>query len=165
MNPWIYPVKKIITANTIGWCKIPYPGHPKGCPKYGNSINCPPDASDIEGKFHLDKPTFLVHSEFNLEGHAKNMKQKHSDWSERQCKNVLYWQSRSRKQLKLRVREFLMSQNAGYGYTMCPEGMGLNVYATALKSGLKLERIRHLKTCRHVALVGYLRLEFDSVFN
>lgn len=40
----------------------------------------------------------------------------------------------------------------------CPEGHGVNVYVTARVNGLKLERIRGLKTCRHVALLGF-RLE------
>ncbi len=38
--------------------------------------------------------------------------------------------------------------------TTCPEGMGVNVYATARAHGLILEKIRDLKMCRHIALIG-----------
>lgn len=149
-----YPVKRLVLSQKTGqWCSRPYPGHPKGCPNYGVKANCPPDAPWIEEYFDLSKPIFLVHSEFNLAEHMKKMLLLHDKWTERQCRNVLYWQSRSRAQLKERVKVVLTNLDLN-AFTLCPEAMGLNAYATAFLAGLRLERIKDLKTCRHIALVG-----------
>ena len=37
----------------------------------------------------------------------------------------------------------------------CGESIGVNLYATCLISGLKLERIKGLSICRHIGLVGW----------
>lgn len=148
-------MKRLVLSNQVGrWCQLPYPGHPKGCPNFGKLSTCPPQAGSIEERFNLSKPLFLVHSEFNLDGHARQMKEKHPGWSDRQCRCVLYWQPKSRKRLKERVVEakLLLRTTAT---TTIPEALGVNVYATALKSGLKLEKIKSLSICRHVALLGH----------
>lgn len=151
----VYEAQKLIVTSRAGdWCRIPYPGHPKGCPNYGKAAKCPPKAPRLEEYFDTSKPLLFVHSEFDLAAHAGRMKQLHPNWSERQCRCVLYWQSRSRKQLESRARLTMVE----YGLsriTLCPEGMGLNVYATARLAGLHLEKIHNLSICRHVALVGH----------
>ena len=66
------------------------------------------------------------------------------------------WQSKSRKQLKDRI--LLAYRYVGSRWaTTCPESYGVNVYATARVSGLILEPIKTLKTCRHVALLGDIK--------
>jgi len=151
----VYQVKKlIITSKSGDWCKIPYPGHPKGCPNYGKSAKCPPNAPRLEEYLDTSRSLFLVHSEFDLTTHAARMKRLHPNWSERQCRCVLYWQPASRKQLKERVTTVMREYGLNCA-TACPEAMGLNVYATARLAGLKLEKIRNLSTCRHFALIGY----------
>ena len=151
---WIYPLKHLVLNDQVGrWCQLSYPNHPKGCPKYGKDKKCPPNAPKIKDYFDFDKPIWLVHSEFNLSNHILKMKEKHPGWSERQCKNVLYWQGTSRKQLRQRCIAAFLETGANI-HTFVPEAMGVNVYLTARLAGLKLERIRHLKICRHVALVG-----------
>ena len=152
---FVYPVVKLVTNDSTGdWCRFPYPGHPKGCPNYNKVDRCPPRAPKIKDYFDLSQPLYLVHSEFDLAGHQSKMKESHPDWSLRQCRCVLYWQSSSRKQLKERIAaaNSLLNLNT---IAMVPEAMGVNVYATARLSGLNLERIKGLKTCRHVALVGH----------
>ncbi len=37
----------------------------------------------------------------------------------------------------------------------CPEAHGVNVYATCFCSGLKIQKIKNIITCRHIALVGF----------
>lgn len=151
---WIYPVKRLVLSDQVGrWCQIPYDGHPKGCPKYGKAEKCPPRAPAAGEYFDLSRPLWLVHSEFNLAGHVIDMWAKHPAWSERQCRCVLYWQSTSRKQLKERIHAAITALDADAS-TLIPEAMGVNVYVTARVSGLRLERITHLSTCRHVALIG-----------
>ncbi len=66
----------------------------------------------------------------------------------------MYWQGTSRKQLRERVA--IAKNEKETNITLyCPEAHGVNVYASAKKSGLKLERIKDLKICRHVALLGH----------
>lgn len=151
---WIYKIDRLVINNSVGdWCLLPYPGHKKGCPNYGKADRCPPQSPMVGDHFDLSKPLWFIHSEFDLSGHEERMKDKHPEWSKRQCRCVLYWQPKSRKQLKQRVKEAkpLLGFNE---VATTPEAMGINVYATARLAGLTLERIRNLETCRHVALVG-----------
>ena len=154
MNNWIVPIKKLITSKRTGdWCKLPYPNHPKGCPNYGMSKRCPPQAPMVDEYFDLSKPLYFIHSEFDFTAHVKKMRMKHPEWSDRQCQCVLYWQGTSRKQMKERVAKAVWELGTTAS-TSCPEAMGVNVYATAKLNGLNLDRIRHLKTCRHITLIG-----------
>lgn len=151
---WILKVKRLVlSTKTGGWCKLPYPGHSKGCPNYYKSAKCPPKAPHLADFIDLSKPLYLVWSEFDLKRHVEKMKRKHPGWSDRQCRCVLYWQSQSRKQLKERtqIAAGILKTNRT---TTCPEAMGVNVFATARVSGLLLERTRSIETCRHVSLIG-----------
>ena len=151
---YVVPIKKLITSNRTGsWCRLPYPNHKTDCPNYGKNKWCPPQAPMVDEYFELSKPLYIVHSEFDFYGHVEKMRAKHPEWSDRQCACVLYWQGTSRKQMKERVARAMweLGTNAS---ASCPEAMGVNVYATALLSGLKLDRIRHLKTCRHITIIG-----------
>ena len=154
---WIIPVKRLVTTGKAGaWCRLPYPGHPQGCPNYGRRAKCPPHAPRVDAVFDLAKPLFLVHSVFQLEAHAHVMKVLHPEWSERQCRCVLYWQEKSRAELRARIRIAWRLLRT----TACaeiPEALGVNVYVTARQSGLHLDKIRNLKVCRHVALLGTLK--------
>jgi hypothetical protein len=132
---------------------LPYPNHPKGCPKYGHP-KCAPNLPQIADVLNLKNPVYIAFSEFNLEAHARKMKEKHPHWTERQCKNVLYWQNTSRKWMRERARCAKILTGADT-IIECPEGMGVNVYSTCIVAGLKLEKIKDLKICRHVALIGY----------
>ena len=143
-----------MNENTGEWCKLPYPNHPKGCPNFGKKSICPPQAPWLHHHFNINRPLYLVHSEFDLEEHRNNMKQAHPEWSTLQCQCVLYWQPKSRKQLIERTGQAMQALGCNC-FSCVPEAMGLNVYATARKSGLKLEKIRNLKTCKHVALIGH----------
>lgn len=153
---YIYPVKRLVVSDHVGrWCQLPYPNHPKGCPNFWEAKEeCPPKAPSVDEYFDLSRALYFVHSEFDLNAHADMMKQRHPHWSDRQCRCVLYWQSRSRKQLKQRTSKAasLLGTDA---MTMIPEAMGVNVYVTARLAGLRLEPIRSLSLCRHVALLGW----------
>lgn len=155
MKDWIYRIRRLVTSSQVDqWCKLPYPNHKKGCPNYGRHNWCPPFAGRVGDWFDISRPLFLVHSEFDLVAHVGRMGRKHPQWSERQCRCVLYWQGTSRKQLREHI--VIARQELGTNlHTTCPEGMGVNVYATARLSGLRLERIRNLSICRHVAMLGW----------
>ena len=122
---WIYPVKRLILSDQASrWCRLPYPDHPKGCPNYGKAEKCPPEAPAAGDYFDLSRPTWLVHSEFNLSSHIARMEKKHPEWTLKQCRCVLYWQPTSRRQLKYRIKEALSIVNAD-GSTLIPEAMGV----------------------------------------
>ncbi len=145
---------KIITSRKTGdWCLYAYPGHPKGCPNYGRK-SCPPDALFITKIMDLRRPVYIAFSEFNLFAHISKMRAKFPKWTERQLRNVLYWQGTSRKQMRERAK-IAQLYSGGSVVLTCPEAHGVNVYATCFSSGLKIERIKNLSTCRHIALVGF----------
>ncbi|TET67567.1 MAG: hypothetical protein E3J56_12655 [Candidatus Aminicenantes bacterium] len=122
-------------------------------PNYGRE-GCPPDALPIIEVMDLRKPIFIAFSEFDLSSHIQRMRKRHPEWSERQLRNVLYWQGTSRKEMRHWAR---IAQSYGCGDLVltCPEAHGVNVYATCFCSGLKIQKIRELSICRHVALVGF----------
>ena len=156
----IQAIRIIHNRDTGKWCQIPYPNHPKGCPKYGKK-GCPPDAAFITEIMDLRRPVYIAFSEFYLQGHITKMRLRHPDWTERQLHNVLYWQGTSRKQMRQRAKIAQFYSGGGVVLT-CPEAHGVNVYATCFCSGLRIQKIKHLTTCRHVALIGFRNNQHDS---
>jgi predicted metal-binding protein len=122
--------KLVLDPRAKVWCKLPYPGHPKGCPNFDKNPDCPPNAPDVSGFFNLDKPHYFIIESFDLNAHIERMRERHPDWSERQCRCVLYWQGTVRKNLKRKVGNFL-NTHPGTTFTLIPEAMGVNVIKTA----------------------------------
>lgn len=157
MERYIHRITRlVVTPKTADWCKMPYPGHAKGCPNQWNekALKCPPRAPRVDEYFDISRPLFFVNSQFRLKQHFLRMRREHPDWTEKQRRCVLYWQNTSRAQMRVRYRAFMIEQGMD-AVTECPEGMGVNVYATAALSGLHLQPIKELSICRHVALVGW----------
>ena len=156
MPYWIIKVKKLYHCKKAPtWCKLPYPGHPKGCPMYGTRDKCPPEAPYITEIMDITKDMYIVFSEFNLENHVEKMRKRHSDWTERQLRNCLYWQGTSRKQLRERVKQAIKLLGTTT-HTVMPHASGIQVYRTCRHSGLLLERINNkMKINRHIALLGW----------
>jgi hypothetical protein len=102
------------------------------------------------------RPLYLVYETFDLEGHAADMKVRHPDWSDRMCRNVLYWQGSVRARLRMNVRDAIEKLGCD-SVTYCPEGHGVNVFATARLAGLAMDKTRRLKLDHHIALIGMAR--------
>lgn len=152
---YIISVKELIHNKKVqDWCGLRYPNHPKGCPNYGKHPDCPPNCAYVTQVFDMEASFYLVHSEFDLASHVERMRKKHPNWTERQLRNVLYWQKHSKNQMKERAKKAmqLLGCNAIHTY---PEALGVHMYATCLKSGLKLERIKDITICKHVTLIGW----------
>jgi predicted metal-binding protein len=117
----IIKISRLIVSNKTGqWCKIPYPNHLKGCPNYGKKDYCPPPSANLLiNILDLKRPMYIVYSEFDLDKHILKMKNKHPQWTDRQLRNVLYWQGTSRKQLKERVRFALYKTGCNF-VSYCP---------------------------------------------
>ncbi len=137
-----------------GYCTIPYHGHPKGCPNFGNHEQCPPKINLVKDAFDLSKDLFFVVEEFDLKAHTEYMKSKHPDWTQIQLKNLLYWQGGVRKRLKEKTEQFIKKNGNGLIYTLLPEAMGVMVINTTLKLGIPIERTPINKIFK-IALVGY----------
>jgi len=130
------------------WCELPYPGHPKGCPNYPSKCNF----TKVEEYYDLSKPHWFSIIEFNIGQFAAKMKAVHPEWSDRQCRCVLYWQNGVRKLLNDECKQFIGAKNL-----IChkvPEAMGVNVMLTMRKSlGLNIA-IKPVYTVRKIALIG-----------
>ena len=80
------------------WCRLPYPGHPNGCPNFGKKDSCPPLTP-----YFLDiyKPhVFVAFMQFDFKEYLETKISLHSDWTERQLRNPWYFQSHLDSQLK-----------------------------------------------------------------
>lgn len=126
------------------WCAMPYDGHRAGCP---NCSGC-----------HLFGPEIPVYSRmvlcwsnFDLDAHSRNMKHLHPTWTDRQCRNLLYWQKSVRSQLL----EYAKRNFPGADYIQGAEGRGVNYYRTMSSIGINLDMPRNLHTVRMVLLVGW----------
>lgn len=134
---FIIPLSKVaIESKVQDWCKLPYPDHPKGCPNYGK-VNCPP-TTKLLNEF-ASPPYTLLAVRFDFESYLKTMKEKHPNWSERQLRNLLFWQGAVDKQLK----DFSEEQqrkipNSRIIYK--PEAYGVNLFVTCMLAGIRLER-------------------------
>jgi predicted metal-binding protein len=121
------------------WCKLPYPGHPNGCPNWNKSVNCPPLVANAQENFDFGNKHWFVVIEFNLASHRAKMAKKHPNWSFRQCNCCLYWQNKVRCKLKKKCNDFL-SRMPGYSYTLLPEAMGINIFKTVRKHGINIKK-------------------------
>ena len=130
------------------WCELPYPGHKKGCPNFP-TLCCFPKVVDY---YDLSKPHWFVIVPFAIGKFATRMKEKHPEWSERQCRCVLYWQNAVRKQLRIKCSEFIGNQDLIYH--MIPEAMGVNVMLTMRKNLRLTIAIKPKHMVRKIALVG-----------
>lgn len=131
-----FPLDSVVTdLRAREWCKLPYPNHPKGCPNYGKKTSCPPKAPLFES--FVKAPFTLVGVGFNLAEWAKAMKEKHPKWSDRQARCCLYWQGKVRKKLREVCNRMALDNEL---IVYAPEAMGVHVFKTCEKVGLKLER-------------------------
>ena len=127
----------VIDYRARAWCKLTYPGHSKGCPNWGKREGCPPKAKLFE---QVVKPPFtLVAVKFNLDEHARRMKEKHPDWSDRQVRCVLYWQRKLDKKLR-EESEKVASKILNSHIVYKPEAHGIQLFKTCENIGLILER-------------------------
>lgn len=151
-NHSLYAVTDMLVLNekTKTWCKLPYPGHPRGCPNYGKKDICPPRAPDVRDVFDFNMHLSFVVVRFDLEAHVQKMHERLPHWSERQCRNLLYWQSSVTGTLKSTVKDLFRD---GSITTYVPEAMGVDVFETCKRLGIPIER-NPVKYVHKVALVG-----------
>jgi hypothetical protein len=132
------------------WCCHPYEGHPHGCPNFKNgcTLKKRPDFNDMKDLYNW----YAVVETFDLKAHMERMKAKHTHWTERQCRNPLYWQGTVRANL----RNNCITMKGDIVLDI-PEACGINVFETMALVGVVLER--KPDTVRKVMLVGKKKKE------
>jgi hypothetical protein len=135
MVPKIEPV---LDTRVRRFCKLRYPGHPRGCPNWNKRATCPPQAPALPRVFDLEQPVYAIVNSFPLGEHMEKMRVKHPDWTDRQLRNVLYWQGTARKQLRKGIQDFL-HWHLRYVAITCPEACGVVMTETLQKVGLRLD--------------------------
>lgn len=129
------------------WCMLPYPNHPHGCP---NFPKCPMSRRDFLDYNGYD--WFAIIEEFNLKEHANKMREKHPNWTDRQCRNLLYWQNGVRSRLRKKAEAFSIPF-MGDVVLDIPEANGVNIFETMEKHGVVLEKHKP-SIIRKIMLVG-----------
>jgi len=119
------------------WCLLPYPNHPKGCPNYGKRMSCPPFASPF--KDIVQPPYYIIIEEFDIIAHINKMKKRHAHWTERQCRNLLYWQKGVVKRLKSKAQLFAKRLGDEFIVLEVPEANGVDVFQTCKNVGIELQ--------------------------
>lgn len=131
-------IEPVIDYKVIALCRQTYHGHPKGCPNWGID-RCPPKVGLFDKVYDTTQPVYAVVNDYDLGAHMQRMKAKHPHWTDRQLRNVLYWQQTARKQLEAKIRHELETGFTGYTAERCPEGMGVHVTRTLENAGITLE--------------------------
>ena len=149
---WMPVVRPVLNAKVRGLCRKPYPGHPRGCPNWNSRATCPPGAPLLSRLLDLSQPVYCAYNAFDLAAHVARMKVRHPEWSKRQLHCCLYWQGTARKQLRIRVDQFLERQPELI-VLYCPEACGVDVTATMESLGISLEW-PPARTTYQVALIG-----------
>lgn len=135
------------------WCTLPYPNHPKGCPNHPRCRHSLRKRLTAEEVFDLDRPMYICYATFDLKGWAAEMKRRHPNWTERQCRNLRYWQKGVDGRVARLAHNFIKKEDLK-GYYWLSEGFGVNVYATCRRAGLQLEQIRHINIVRKLVILA-----------
>ncbi len=147
----------VLEPSVRGMCRLPYEGHPKGCPNFGVAERCPPKVVHLDEAYDLGAPFYAVWSAFPLGEHVAAMRAKHPDWSERQLRCVLYWQGTARKRLKAEIAKFRGEHpEIDWLVETTPEAMGMHVGKTMVQVGVVLPW-PPAELAYHVALAGKRR--------
>ena len=133
-------------------CRLPYPGHPRGCPNWGKRADCPPRAALLPDVLDLSNPVYVAYTSFDLGAHVERMRARHPDWSDRKLRCCLYWQGTARKALWKKIEAFLETRPGLLALT-CPEACGVDVTASMALIGVKLDW-PPMKLTYQVALIG-----------
>ena len=131
------------------WCLSPYPNHPKGCPNFKKGCTKKrPAFTELKALYNW----YAIIETFDLKSHAEQKKKEHPHWTERQCRNPLYWQGTVRKKLKEKVERFRVNNNQPSIVLDIPEANGIDVFETMAKEGIILERTPDI--VKKVMIVG-----------
>jgi len=132
---------------TKKWCIFPYPDHLNGCPQYNKSSLCPPKIDTFTLSLEKYAHFYLFYAKFNLQTYIEKMRVLHPEWSERQLRNLIYWQNSVKKILKDYILDYdykrfdslLLGCGSGFDSAPSMEAVGINVLATLRKNHISYE--------------------------
>lgn len=131
------------------YCRLPYPGHPEGCPHFGKRKECPPQAPLLEHFIDLSKPHYFIivkiTYDHTIEGEKPHNPSKERSW--------LTWELHAESVLEKHVQKFQKS-HPGTVFTLHPSAVGVDVFKTAQNVGIPLEPTLQ-DTFHKIALIGY----------
>ncbi len=135
IDPLIMPYDRKIQ----NLCRVPYHGHPKGCPNHGKKPGCPPNERLIDRYFDMDSDLFVIYSVFNIGEFAERMRKTHPQWKDqpRQWYNPRRWQGVARKRQKQEIEAFL-EEHPDMAVNTYPEAFGVNVSGLMNNIGIEL---------------------------
>ena len=108
-----------------------------GCPNYGKREGCPP-RNLFDEDYDLDRPIYLIATDFDLTKQADRIRRAHPDWTEKAIYNPRYWQNTARKIHSNEISDFL-KENPEYTIEKSPEGAGINIDKLCRDYGILLE--------------------------
>ena len=117
-----------------GYCKLPYPGHPQGCPNFANKDGCPPAIGLWRDIFEPIARTSVCQWDFQT--YRQMMQDRHPGWTDRQVRNPLYWQGYIRKRF---YKWAWANAEPEEHVVLVPEAMGVNVTRMAENLDIALE--------------------------
>jgi hypothetical protein len=133
------------------WCALPYQNHKHGCPNLLKGCTMKrPDFLLIKDNYDW----YAVVEEFDLLSHAKRMKDKYPGWTDRQCRNPLYWQGGVRKRLREKAQQVANTSPKSIILDI-PEACGVDVFKTMEHIGIVLEKTPNI--VKKIMLVGVLK--------
>lgn len=109
----------------------------QGCPNYGKKKGCPPRTLFNEDH-DLNKPLYLIATDFDLTEHAQKIRKAHLNWTEKAVYNPRYWQATARRLHEKEIGDFL-KEHVEYSIERSPEGSGINVDRLCRLQGIILE--------------------------
>lgn len=112
INLKIKEIKKntiIFTVKTRLWCKLSYPGHVYGCPNFNKKPECPKICTYLKNKVLNFNYFNLFYVRFDFKRYKNMMHDIHSNWSERQLGNSLWWQSQIKKIMRLKIERYYIN--------------------------------------------------------
>lgn len=157
----IRPVDKctIVFSDKVRWyCTMPYPGHPDGCPNYNRNPSCPPMSRKRDDILSRYDQFHLVVASFDIERYVAIMKGLHPDWTAKQLRNVLYWQSSVKKAMKKAivtsnvVYSEVLGAGSGFWKSQSMESAGIYVFGMLKKNGIDFD-VKARKKIKMVALL------------
>lgn len=134
-----------IRARNGLWCQTKYARHPKGCPNFPKCIETRPDFKTLP-----DMHWFAVIVAFDMGGHIAKMRTLYAKWTDKQCRNLLYWQQTVRAELRRGVEKL---GEPGDIVLDIPEANGVNVFSTMFRAGISIDPKARTKVIK-VMLVG-----------
>ena len=140
------------------WCKMPYPGHRKGCP---NAEGCKFFRDDLQQLLANAFKISLVWVEFDLNEQEQRMRDRQPSWTTRQCRNLLYWQNKVRKEPRWWAKYLWPEGKLLVG----AEGGGVDFYTTMRRLGVPLDPMRDLHTVRVIGIVYEDGLKQPDLFD